>query len=149
MHSLRSTAYRRALRVTSRPFTLIEMMVVLLIIGMVLGLVGPAIMANFQKAKVKNTSNQLKLLRGCIDNYYLDMQSYPKSLNDLVQNPGSDKHWKGPYIQDGVVPKDAWDHDFNYSIPGTDGHDYDLYSYGQDDAPGGEGLNADIYPWDK
>jgi len=144
------TSTRRSLsRVMRRRFTLVEIMVVMLIIGMVLGLVGPFVMKRLQLAKQKNTKNQLLLLRQCIDNFYLDNQAYPQSLNDLITNPGMGTRWKGPYVTDGNLPKDAWENDFHYQVPGTEGHEYDIYSYGNDNAPGGEGTNADIYPWSK
>ncbi len=129
------------------PFTLIELMVILLIIGLVAGLVGPAIFERYSDAKMKSTKTQILLLRECVKSYYLDMNEYPRNLDDLVRNTGSGGRWKGPYIEDGRMPLDPWGNDFHYDMPGRDGRAFDIYSYGKDNSPGGEGENADIYSW--
>ncbi len=136
---------RRHVELKRSAFTLIEILVVMLIIGMVLGLAGLGVISHLEKAKVKTTQNQLRLLRQCVDSYYIDVQKYPQQLRDLVQNPGAGNKWGGPYVQDGVLPKDGWDNDFVFQTPGSDGRDYELYSYGKDGSPGGDGLNADIH----
>lgn len=126
-------------------FTLVEIMVVVLILGMVLGLVGGFAIGELNKAKVENTRNQLLAIKGTMDRYYLDVSQYPNDLQDLVRDPGV-RGWSGPYLQDGILPKDAWNNDFAYQKPGNDGRPYDIFSYGADGTSGGEDLNADIYP---
>ena len=128
-------------------FSLTELMVVLLIIGLVVGLVGPAIFGRFQDAQRKSAKTQLLLFKECAKSYYLDMNEYPRSLNDLKTNPGNSSNWKGPYIADGFIPKDPWGNEYQYESPGRDGRPFDISSYGKDNAPGGEGNDADIGSW--
>ena len=130
-----------------RYFSLIEIMVVIVIIGMVMGLVGPAIMNKLKSAKHKTAKNQCILLRECVNGYYLDMSSYPNNLEELTRNPGSDKAWNGPYITDGYLPPDPWGNEYHYEIPGGDGRAFDIHCYGADNSPGGEGENADVGSW--
>ena len=130
----------------SKAFTLIEMMVVLAIIAGLAALVGPAIFKNLKKADATTAKTQIVQLGNSVKDYYMDMHQYPKRLEDLVQNPGSDK-WNGPYLEGGALPKDPWGNDYLYISPGEHG-DYDLYSFGADSAKGGEGKNADITNWD-
>ena len=128
-------------------FSLIELMVVILIIGLVVGLVGPALFDQFEKARQNTARNQILLLKECAKSYYLDMNEYPQSLEDLVRDPGGRKSWKGPYIEDGELPPDPWDNDYQYRNPGENGRPFDIYSYGKDNQFGGEGGDADIGTW--
>ena len=134
--------YNRAVR---RQFTLIEIMIVVVIIGMLAALVGPNIIGNLDKAKVKNTKAQLVNLKNAVQQYYFDMSSYPNRLDDLLVNPGNDK-WDGPYLDSKSLPKDYWDNDFQYHCPG-DGQPFDIISLGADKAAGGTGNNADLSCW--
>ena len=128
-------------------FSLTELMVVLLIIGLVVSLVGPALFGKYQDAQRRATKTQLLLLKECVKGYYLDMNEYPRSLDDLTRNPGSGPNWKGPYIEDGVIPKDPWNNDYHYETPGGDNRPFDIFSYGKDNAPGGENGDADVGSW--
>lgn len=128
------------------PFTLIEIMIVVVIIGMLAALVGPNIIGNLDKAKVKNTKAQLIGLKSGVQQYYFDLSTYPTKLEDLIVNPGQ-KKWDGPYLDAKSVPKDYWDNEFQYSCPGSDGQPFDINSLGGDKAPGGTGNNADISCW--
>ena len=131
----------------SAAFTLIEMMVVLAIIAGLAALVGPAIFKQLKKADATTAKAQAVQLANAVKNYYMDMHQYPRRLDDLVQNPGGDK-WDGPYIEDGALPKDPWGEPYHYDCPGTHNpKGVDVYSYGADKAPGGEGENADIGNW--
>lgn len=144
-----SLRHRVIRRLACRRFTLIEIMVVVLIIGMILGLVGVGAVNQLNKAKVKNTRNQELILVNAIKSYSLDVGKNPSQLQDLVTNPGLGNKWKGPYLDPPKVPKDAWENEFVYQEPGSNGTAFDIYSYGADNAPGGEGFNADIYPFDE
>lgn len=127
-------------------FSLIELMVVLVIIGMVVGLVGMNIGAMGEGARQKSTKTQIKLLSNCVKMFYLDMGEYPNALSELVENPGGSK-WSGPYVEENVIPKDGWNEEFHYTAPGTDGRPFDIVSYGRDKQPGGEGFDRDIGNW--
>ena len=128
-------------------FSLTELMVVLLIIGLVVGLVGPAIFSKFQEAQRKTAKTQIMLLKECVKGYYLDMNEYPSSLEDITRNPGSSSNWKGPYIEDGVIPKDPWGNDYHYDQPGRENGPFEIYSYSKDNAPGGQKGDADVGSW--
>ncbi len=130
-------------------FSLVEILIVLVIIGLVLGLVGPALIKHLEEGKRKTAKSQLLLLKSCIKSYYLDVGDYPSALQDLVQSPPGAENWKGPYIEDGALPLDPWGNNYIYQKPGTDDRPYDLLSYGKDNAPGGDGSDADITTWDK
>ncbi len=128
-------------------FSLTELMVVLLIIGLVVGLVGPAIFSKYQEAQRKASKTQIMLLKECVKGYYLDMNEYPRSLEDITRNPGSSLNWKGPYIEDGIIPKDPWGFDYHYDQPGRDNRPFEIYSYAKDNAPGGQAGDADVGSW--
>jgi len=127
-------------------FTLIEIMIVVVIIAMLAALVGPNIIKSFDKAKVNSTKAQLVNLKNAVQQYYMDLSSYPDSLQDLITNPGNDK-WNGPYLESKTVPKDGWGNDFIYNFPGADNMAFDIISLGADKASGGSGYNEDINCW--
>ncbi|HOG49377.1 MAG TPA: type II secretion system major pseudopilin GspG [Lentisphaeria bacterium] len=141
--STRTTPSRRH---RCRPFTLIEIMIVVVIIGMLAALVGPNIIGNLDKTKVKSTKAQLVSLKNAVQQFYMDMSSYPTRLDELLVNPGNDK-WDGPYLEAKNLPKDGWDNDFQYSCPGSDNMPFDIISYGADKSSGGTGYNEDISCW--
>ena len=131
-------------------FTLIEMMVVMVIIGLLMALVGPRFIRQEGKARVKAARAQIELLGTALDTYRLDIGRYPSSqegLGALQQRPFGVDRWDGPYLKKDV-PKDPWDHPYMYRSPGEGGRPYDLYSYGADGAPGGTGDNRDITSWE-
>ncbi len=130
-------------------FTLIEVMVVIVILGVLAALIVPNVMGRGEKAKVDTTSITLKGVAGALDQYKLDNGRYPSmqdgGLDALVNQPASAKNWlPGGYVKGGY-PKDSWENDLQYVIPGRDGRSFDLYSFGADGKEGGEGNDADIY----
>ena len=135
----------------ARGFTLIEIMVVLIIIGLLAGIVVPKLMGRTEEAKRTKTAVQIKNLQSSLDLYKLDSGVYPSTdqgLQALVEKPAVGEipnNWKeGGYID--KIPKDPWGSNYVYISPGGHG-DYDLYSYGADGEEGGEGRNADIQSW--
>jgi len=130
-------------------FTLMEMLVVLAIIGLIVGLVGPRILGTVDRESPKIAATQAKLLRGAIENFRLDVGRYPtqeESLTALVKKPADPPiaaRWRGPYI-DGDLPLDPWKNPYVYSAPGANGQPFALYSLGADGKRGGEGDAADV-----
>lgn len=128
---------------------MLEMLVVLVIIGLLAGLVGPKLFSQVDKSKVTTATTQVKLLRGAIETLRLDIGRYPtvdEGLN-LLTKPPSDAalaaRWRGPYLEE-AVPLDPWTKPYQYAIPGADGHGFALYSFGADGVRGGEGDAKDI-----
>jgi general secretion pathway protein G len=111
-----------------RGFTLIEMLIVILIIGLVAGLVGPALFGKLTQSQETAAKTQMKAFSQALDMYRLDVGRYPDNLDALVHSSG--QNWDGPYLRDVKdVPKDPWDHDYQYSV--TDGgKNYTLSSQG-------------------
>ncbi len=135
-------------------FTLIELMVVIVILGILAGLIIPRIMGRPEEARRMKARIQVESIETALKLYKLDNGSYPttdQGLQALVEAPQVDtlaKGWrKGGYLEKGKVPKDPWDNDFVYLSPGING-DLDLSSYGKDGEPGGEDENADINNWE-
>jgi general secretion pathway protein G len=130
-------------------FTLMEMLVVLAIIGLIVGLVGPRILGTVDREAPKIAATQAKLLRGAVENFRLDVGRYPttqEGLASLVTKPAeptASSRWRGPYI-DGEIPLDPWKNPFQYFVPGANGQPFALYSMGSDGKRGGEGDAADI-----
>lgn len=123
-------------------FTLIELLIVMIILGLLASLVGPELMGKVDSSRVKTAETQINMLSSALDTYRLDVGSYPKSLKALRES--DHKNWDGPYLPKDV-PLDPWGNEYQYANPGTEGRKYDLYSFGQDGSPGGEGDSADIY----
>lgn len=132
-----------------RGFTLIEMLVVLVIIGMLAGLVGPKLFGRVDSSKVQTAGAQIKMFKGALETFRLDVGRFPtqaEGLLALVQAPTEERaraHWRGPYL-DGEVPLDPWSNPYLYSLPGANGQPYALYSLGGDGKRGGEGTDADV-----
>ena len=127
-------------------FTLIEMMVVMVIIGLLVALVGPNFIRQGEKAKGKAARAQIEMLGTALDTFRLDVGRYPTSQEGLAalrQRPFGADRWDGPYLKKDV-PGDPWGRPYYYRSPGEGGHPYDLLSYGADGAPGGDGDNRDI-----
>ncbi|MDA8327241.1 MAG: type II secretion system major pseudopilin GspG [Nitrospiraceae bacterium] len=132
-----------------RGFTLIELLVVLVILSLLAALVGPRLFSKLGKGRQVAAAAQIKLLEQALDQYRLDVGSYPtteQGLGALLENPGID-NWDGPYLKKGL-PKDPWGRPYMYQCPGQHG-EYDLFSYGKDGAPGGDGEDKDVTNWDK
>ncbi len=134
----------------SRGFTLIEMLVVLVIIGLLAGLVGPRLFGQAEKSKVKAAEVQVKMLKGALQTLQLDFGRFPseeEGLQLLIKPPsgsGLKDRWQGPYLDEPQVPLDPWGNAYKYSLPGADGMPFALYTYGADGEPGGDGVGADI-----
>jgi len=129
-------------------FSLIELLIVMVILGLLASLVGPKMFGKLGMAKQKTAKTQIEMLMAGCDAFRLDTGKYPSSqegLEALVTNSGSDK-WKGPYLSKGL-PKDPWDNPYNYQNPGEHG-EIDISSYGADGQQGGEGEDADIGSWE-
>ena len=131
---------------TQGGFSLIELLVVLVILGLLAGLVLPNVMGRLSTAKFKSAKSAIVVLQAGIDSYALDVGQLPDSLEELVEQPGNADFWGGPYIKRQML-KDAWGNDWIYTRPGEHGV-YDLVSLGEDGSPGGEGRASDINGWD-
>ena len=137
-------------KIKQHGFTLIELLVVLAIIGLLAGLVGPQVMKHLGGAKTKTAKVQIEDLAGALDMYRMDVGRYPttsEGLQALVEKPSSARVWNGPYLRKKNVPLDPWMYDYQYTSPGEHGR-FDLYSYGADNASGGEGEDQDVNSWD-
>ncbi|MDR1228082.1 MAG: type II secretion system major pseudopilin GspG [Azoarcus sp.] len=130
-------------------FTLLELLVVLAILALLGGLVGPKVMSQLGGAKTKTASVQIKDLENAAQMFKLDVGRYPgaaEGLGALVARPAAAPGWNGPYLEKNNVPKDPWGRDYLYEAPGRHG-DIDIYSLGKDGSPGGDGENADVGNW--
>lgn len=137
---------RRAVLTGSPGFTLIEMLVVLVIIGLVMGLVGPQVLNYLTDAREKAAKLQIESFGTALDLYYLDVGRYPPAsdgLNALVRRPSGVEIWNGPYLKGGAVPADPWGHAYVYRAPGERAP-YEITSLGADGHEGGTGSGADI-----
>lgn len=128
-------------------FTLIELLIVIVILGLLVGLVGPRMFRKVEGARQKTAKAQIELLCTAIDTFRLDMRRLPKDLDELVNKP-DDPNWEGPYLPK-KVPLDPWGRPYVYKVPGDEGRDYDIISYGLDGTSGGEGENKDITSWEQ
>jgi general secretion pathway protein G len=132
----------------TRGFTLIELLVVMVIVGLLVALVGPRVFPKLGKGKQAAAKAQIELLGQTLDHFRLDVGRYPsmqEGLNALVTNPGIE-NWEGPYLKK-ALPNDPWGKPYHYQAPGTHG-EYDLFSYGRDGSPGGEGEDKDVASWE-
>ncbi|MCK4911839.1 MAG: type II secretion system major pseudopilin GspG [Thermodesulfovibrionales bacterium] len=129
-------------------FTLMELLVVMVILGLLAALVGPRIWKNVTKSKITTAKTQIELLGQALDQFRLDTGRYPSSsegLEALRTNPGADG-WDGPYLRK-AVPMDPWKRPYSFQSPGSHG-DYDLTTFGLDGSPGGTGENKDVSSWE-
>lgn len=127
-------------------FTLVEMLVVIAIIGLVMGLVGPRVLNYLGEAKVKAAKLQIESFGSSLDLFYLDVGRYPsvgEGLTALVERPPNASVWNGPYLKNASVPADPWGHGYIYRVPGEKGP-YQIVSLGSDGQEGGTGTAADI-----
>jgi general secretion pathway protein G len=127
-------------------FTLVEMLVVLTIIALVLGLVGPRVLNYLGESRTKAAKLQIESFGSALDLFYLDAGRYPttsEGLNALAQRPTGAEVWNGPYVKGGKIPSDPWGHPYQYRSP-VEGAPYEIVSYGSDGREGGEGTAADI-----
>ena len=137
-----------ACRRTEAGFTLLELLVVMVIIGVLASYVGPRYFSQVGKSEIKATRAQIDALEKALDQYRLDTGHYPpmdQGLNALFIRPPNEAKWDGPYLKK-TVPNDPWGNPYVYRIPGQHG-EYDLMSYGKDGQPGGTGEASDIGNW--
>lgn len=138
----------------SRGFTLIEILVVVIILGILIGLVAPRILERPEEARRAKAKLQIENIEAALKLFYLDNGFYPSTeqgLEALVEKPTvgriPKKYREGGYLEGGRVPLDPWDSSFLYVSPGAHNKEYDLESYGPDGEDGGEGKDADIESW--
>lgn len=129
----------------ARGFTLLELLVVVLIIGLLTGIVAPRFMAQINRSEQTTARAQMDALAKALQAYRIDLGRYPSTeqgLRALVESVGEPR-WQGPYLQGGV-PKDPWERPYQYRHPGSQGRDFDLSSLGRDRRVGGSGQDADL-----
>jgi general secretion pathway protein G len=148
-----ATGFRRAPR-REDAFTLIEIMAVVLIMGFLAGIVGVAVVAQIDKARVTTTRTQIKQLEAALAFFQMENGFFPSTdqgLDALVEMPTTGReprnYREGGYLQGGEVPLDAWQSPYQYESPGQFNRDYDIWSLGADGVPGGTGVDADIGNW--
>ena len=140
-----------AARARSAGFTLIEIMVVVVIIGLLAAVILPNVFGNVERAQVAKAKGDIQAIETALTMYKLDNYKYPSTdlgLQSLVQRPNDAtvrNYREGGYIK--RVSNDPWGNPYQYVFPGTRGQDYDLFSFGADGVEGGEGANADIGNW--
>lgn len=122
-------------------FSLIELLIVIVIMGLLMSLVAPTMFSKVDSTKVKTAQAQMQMIETALDTYRLDMGDYPKALADLLES--SAVGWDGPYMPK-RIPDDPWGNAYNYDFPGDDGQAYELLSLGKDGIPGGEDSAADV-----
>ncbi|OGI41233.1 MAG: type II secretion system protein GspG [Candidatus Muproteobacteria bacterium RBG_16_62_13] len=143
---LRASAVKRSL---NPGFTLMELLLVLVIIGLLAALVGPTLYQRIKPAKESAARAQIENFATALDSYLLDVGRYPttqEGLKALRAKPEGVDKWNGPYLKKDV-PSDSWGNPFVYRAPGRNGG-YEIISYGADGREGGEGDNADINSWE-
>jgi general secretion pathway protein G len=140
----RARHYQRAAKAG---YTLIEMLVVLTIISLILGLVGPRVLAYLGTSKVKTAKLQIENFASSLDLFYLDTGRYPtnsEGLAALAQRPANVETWNGPYVKGGHVPADPWGNAYVYRLSGDHTPPYEIESFGSDGHEGGTGTAADL-----
>jgi general secretion pathway protein G len=138
-------ARRRIERGGEQGFTLVEMLVVITIIGLIMGLIGPRVLNYLSESKVKAAKIQMQSFASALDLYNLDTGRYPSSAEGLAAlvQPTAGGTWNGPYLKGAALPNDPWNHPYLYRAPGEHGP-YDIMSLGSDGQEGGSGTAADL-----
>jgi general secretion pathway protein G len=125
-----------------RGFTLVEIMIVIVLIGLIATFVGSRILGASDQAKFRLAQSQIETVAGKIERYQDDVGSLPPDLHALVKAPGNSSGWLGPYASEKEL-KDPWNHPLEYKVPGENGA-FDLISLGRDGKAGGDSVDADI-----
>jgi general secretion pathway protein G len=131
-------------------FTLLELLIVMIIIGLLAALIGPKMIGRVGESRQTVAKQQIEGFSSALEMYKLDTTKYPtqeQGLEALVTEPQGVVNWKGPYLKKKFVPKDPWGNNYIYIYPGEHG-DYDIISYGADGNPGGEGEDKDVVSWE-
>ena len=129
-------------------FTLLELLVVIVILGLLAGYVAPRYFAQVGKSEIKVAQAQIEGLGKALDQYRLDTGHYPSTeqgLTSLMERPSNEAKWDGPYLKK-ALPPDPWGKPYMYRSPGEHG-EFDIYSYGKDGQAGGSNENVDIVSW--
>ncbi|PHV13524.1 type II secretion system major pseudopilin GspG [Chitinimonas sp. BJB300] len=135
-----------SLRLRQTGFTLLELLIALVIIGLLVGVVGPNLFKNLGKSEITTAQQQIDALSKALEQYRLDTGHFPRTEQGLValaQQPADEPRWRGPYLKK-AVPPDPWGQPYLYRSPGSGGRDFDLSSNGPTGKPGGSGENAAI-----
>lgn len=130
-------------------FSLIELIVVLVILGLLATVVGPRVMDRLGRGKIEIARLQIDQLEGALGLFRFDVGRYPTSsegMQILIEDRGGIQNWSGPYLDKKTLPKDPWGREYQYRSPGQNG-DFDLWSLGADGTEGGEGDNIDVTSW--
>ena len=139
---------RNKCRKGTNGFTLLELLVVMVIIGMLAGFVAPKFFAQIGKSATKTARAQIDALEKSLDQYRLDVGHYPSTeqgLSSLNERPAGEPKWQGPYLKK-ALPLDPWGKSYLYKQPGDHG-EFDLLTYGKDGQPGGTGEDEDVTNW--
>ena len=131
-------------------FTLVEMLVVLVIVGLLVSLVAPRVFNQLAEAKVRTAHIQIESFKNALDLFYLDAGRYPttqEGLGALSNRPASVQNWGGPYVRTATVPRDPWNNPYVYRAPGQSGRPYEITSNGPGGKPGDEGGPNQIASW--
>jgi general secretion pathway protein G len=131
----------------SAGFTLIEMLVVLTIIGLIMGLIGPRVLSYLGESRVKTAKLQIESFGSALDLFYVDAGRYPtasEGLAALAERPSGLDVWNGPYVKGGRVPSDPWGHAYLYRFPIEHNPPYEIVSLGSDGSEGGTGTAGDL-----
>ncbi|TLD40477.1 MAG: General secretion pathway protein G [Candidatus Jettenia ecosi] len=131
-------------------FTLLELLIVMIIIGLLAALIGPKMIGRVGESRQTVAKQQIEGFSSALEMYKLDTTKYPaqeQGLDALVTQPQGIVNWKGPYLKKKFVPKDPWGNNYTYLYPGEHG-DYDIVSHGADGNPGGEGEDKDVASWE-
>lgn len=137
------------MKTSHRGFTLLELLVVLLILGLLAGFVGPKYFSQIGRSEQTVAKSQIDAFEKALDQYRVDIGRFPSNdqgLAALYAAPAGEGKWNGPYLKK-AVPQDPWGSAYQYRSPGEDGRDYDIVSFGRDRAAGGTGEDADIVSW--
>ncbi len=124
-------------------FSFMKILIVMAIIGILAVVVGPQLWEQLSGSQRKIVKTQIANIETALGSYRLDMFKYPSSLDDLLKNSSNSSKWQGPYLAKGLL-KDPWGNNYQYHKLSQDSRDYDVYSFGADGQPGGQGNNADI-----
>ena len=131
----------------TRGFSLLELVIVLIILGTIMGFLAPRIFGNVERANQQLAKTRMEQLSGQLEILRLEVGRYPSSqegLRALFEKPGGMEKWNGPYIKDVAILKDPWGNDFRYSSPGSNNKPFEIVSLGADGKEGGEGEARDL-----